>query len=195
MKRLTALLLAALAAGCGSDGTGVGGSPSVTVEPPPAATGPTTPATPTEPIATEPSAQDLPAAVEETRAAIIAAAQAHDYDALGALIPDSGFTFSYGAGDSAIDYWKDLEAAGETPLDTMTRLLLLRHTRASDIYVWPWAYDRDPADLTDSQKDSLADAGAATREQLDQMAELGHYLGWRLGIKRDGTWMFFVAGD
>jgi hypothetical protein len=130
-----------------------------------------------------------------TRAAIITAANARDYVALAALIPDSVFTFSYGSGDSAIDYWKDLEAAGETPLETMAGLLALRHTRARDIYVWPWAYDRDPANLTSAQKDALAGAGAATREQLDQMGELGHYLGWRVGIRRDGTWVFFVAGD
>jgi hypothetical protein len=130
-----------------------------------------------------------------TRAAIITAANARDYVALAALIPDSSFTFSYGSGDSAIDYWKDLEAAGETPLETMAGLLALRHTRARDIYVWPWAYDRDPANLTGAPKDALAGAGVATPKQLGQMSELGHYLGWRVGIRRDGTWVFFVAGD
>jgi hypothetical protein len=77
----------------------------------------------------------------------------------------------------------------------LAALLTLRHTRTGDIYVWPWAYDRNPADLTDAQKDTLAGAGAATRKQLDQMAEFGQYLGWRVGIRRDGTWLFFVAGD
>jgi hypothetical protein len=56
-----------------------------------------------------------------TRAAIITAANARDYVALAALIPDSVFTFSYGSGDSAIDYWKDLEAARETPLENHDR--------------------------------------------------------------------------
>jgi hypothetical protein len=77
----------------------------------------------------------------------------------------------------------------------MAGLLRLRHTRAGKIYVWPWAYDKDPATLTDAQKQKLAAAGAATLGQLDEMAEFGHYLGWRLGIRRDGTWVFFVAGD
>ena len=189
--RLVLLVAVVLAAGCGSESSPPSaGTPSGRVEPPPAET------TTLEPIPTEPAPQEgLPAAVEMTRAAIIEAAGAHDYDALAPLIPDSGFTFSYGAGDSATEYWQDLEAAGETPLDTMAALLALRHTRAGDIYVWPWAYDRDPAKLTNAQKDALAGVGAATREQLDQMGELGHYLGWRLGIRRDGTWVFFVAGD
>ena len=195
MKRLPILLLVALVVGCGSEESAPVGTPSVPVEPPPATVGPTEPV-PTAPVPTEPAPQKgLPAAVEQTREAIIAAAQARDYDALAELIPDSGFTFSYGAGDSAIDYWKDLEAAGETPLATMAALLALRHTNAGDIYVWPWAYDKDPANLTDAQKQALAGAGAATVDQLDQMAELGHYLGWRVGIREDGTWMFFVAGD
>jgi hypothetical protein len=42
---------------------------------------------------------------------------------------------------------------------------------------------------------SGAAAGAATLDQLNQMAEFGHYLGWRVGIRSDGTWIFFVAGD
>jgi hypothetical protein len=137
----------------------------------------------------------LPPPVEETREQILAAAAAHDYEALGRLIPEEGFTFSYGASGRPIDYWKDLEAAGETPFETMAGLLALRHTRAGDMYAWPWAHDRDPAKLTNAQKKALAEAGAATRKQLDQMGELGHYLGWRLGIRRDGTWAFFVAGD
>jgi hypothetical protein len=180
-----------LAAGCGSETSPqTAGTPSEPIEPTPANTNTL------EPIPTEPAPQSgLPAAVAMTRAAIIAAAGADDYDALAALIPDAGFTFSYGAGDSAIDYWKDLEAAGETPLETMAALLALKHTRAGDIYVWPWPYDKDPASLTDAEKEALAGAGAATVEQLDQMGELGQYLGWRIGIRRDGTWMFFVAGD
>jgi hypothetical protein len=191
MMSLVLFAAVMLAAGCGSEsGPQSAGTPSEPVEPPPAET------TTLEPVPTEPAPQErLPAAVEMTRAAITEAAGAHDYDALAALIPDSGFTFSYGAGDSAIEHWQDLEAAGETPLETMAGLLALRHTRAGDIYVWPWAYDRDPAKLTNAQKDALAAAGAATREQLDQMGELGHYLGWRLGIRREGTWVFFVAGD
>jgi hypothetical protein len=192
MRRLWALFLVALAVGCGSEESAPVGTPSVPIEPPPPP-----PATVTDsPVLTQPGHQKgLPAAVAQTRAAILEAAQLRDFDALAELIPDSGFTFSYGSGDSAIDYWKDLEAAGEQPPRTMGALLLLEYTRAGDIYVWPWAYDKDPANLTDAQKQALAGAGAATVDQLDQMAELGHYLGWRLGVREDGTWMFFVAGD
>jgi hypothetical protein len=191
MKRIALLVVLALAVGCGSGDPETAGTPSAPLEPPAAETEP-----PSEPIPTEPAPpKGLPPAVEKTRERIAAAALAEDYEALDALIPETGFTFSYGAGEGATDYWKDLEASGETPLGTMVGLLTLPHTRAGNIYVWPSAYDKDPAKLTDEEKKALAGAGAATRAQLDQMAEFGHYLGWRLGIRRDGTWMFFVAGD
>jgi hypothetical protein len=196
MKRTAALLFLLLAAGCGSgDAQQGGGGPTEPSQPPETTT---VVVTTTETVTTEPAPpKELPTPVEETRQAIIAAAESHDYEALAALIPASGFTYSYGgpAEGGAVGYWQDLEEGGETPLATMGGLLALRHTRAGDIYVWPWAYDKDPADLTDDQKETLAAAGAASVEQLDQMAEFGHYLGWRLGIRRDGTWMFFVAGD
>ena len=72
---------------------------------------------------------------------------------------------------------------------------VLPYTEAQDIYVSPWAYDLDPAELTRREREILAAAGAATLDQLNQMAEFGHYLGWRVGIRSDGTWIFFVAGD
>jgi hypothetical protein len=195
MKRIPLLLLLVLAVGCGSEEmTTPPPGATVPTEPVPAETTPTE-TVPTETLPAEPSPKQLPAAVEATRQAIITAALARDYDALDGLIPESGFTFSYGGGERAVDYWKDLEAAGETPLATMAGILSLRHTRVGDIYVWPWAFDKNPANLTDAQKEQLAGAGAATVEQLDQMAEFGHYLGWRLGIRRDGTWIYFVAGD
>ncbi len=189
MKRAATILAVLALAACGSNGEREeAGTPSAVPEPP-------TAATVTDPLPADPAQGRVPAAVEETRRAIMEAAESGDYDALAALIPGSGFTFSYGAGESAIDYWKDLDAQGERPLETMAAVLALPHTRSRGTFVWPWAYDGDPADLTDEEKDALAGARVATRKQLDQMAEFGHYLGWRLGIRRDGTWLYFVAGD
>jgi hypothetical protein len=136
----------------------------------------------------------VPAAVDETRAAILEAAENEDYDALAALIPEEGFTYSFGGpvagGPTA--YWRDIEAS-EDPLRKLAAILEMPYTRAGDIYIWPFAYDRDPASLTAEEREMLSTV--VSEAELDQMAEFGHYLGWRAGIREDGTWVFFVAGD
>jgi hypothetical protein len=178
-------------AGCGSPsspetaGTPSGDGPSTAVEQPTETVVPSGPA----------PQKGLPQAVDDTRRALIRAAESRDYGALRKLIPKAGFTYTYGAGRDPVTYWRELEDNGERPLETLAALLQLPHTKAQDIYVWPWAYDLDPAELTRREREILAAAGAATVDQLNQMAEFGHYLGWRVGIRSDGTWIFFVAGD
>jgi hypothetical protein len=146
----------------------------------------------------EPAQATLPAAVESTRAAILDAAQARDLDRLAELVPETGFTYTYGGpvegGPTA--YWQQLdEESPERPLETLAAILELPYTKIEDEYIWPFAYDRDPATLTRREKETLAAAGVATLAQIEQMAEFGHYLGWRASIRSDGTWIFYVAGD
>jgi hypothetical protein len=157
------------------------------------------PATTAGPAATTTDAQaPLPAAVESTRAAIIDAAQGRDLDRLAELVPETGFTYTYGgpAEGGPTAYWQQLEEeTPERPLETLAAVLELPYTKIEDEYIWPFAYDRDPATLTRREKETLAAAGVATLAQIEQMAEFGHYLGWRAGIRSDGTWIFYVAGD
>jgi hypothetical protein len=195
MKRLLPLLFVTLALGCGNEGDDLVGSPSEPSEPPPATT--TVVVTTTETVTEPARPSGLPPAVESTRQEILLAATERDFRGLRQLIPPDGFTYTYGlpSKGGAVGYWRRIEDFGETPIDTMAGLLALPYTTSRDIYIWPWAYDRDPAQLTDEELDQLVDAGAATREQFGLMADSGHYLGWRLGIRRDGTWVFFVAGD
>jgi hypothetical protein len=181
----------AVQAGCGSPsspeaaGTLSGDGSSTAVEQPTETVVPTGPA----------PQEGLPPAVDDTRRALIRAAESRDYGALQKLIPKTGFTYTYGAGGDPVAHWRELEDNGERPLETLAALLQLPYTEAQDIYVWPWAYDLDPAELTRREREMLAAAGAATLDQLNQMAEFGHYLGWRVGIRPDGTWIFYVAGD
>ncbi len=55
--------------------------------------------------------QDLPSAVADVRKRVFGAAVACDYDTLEqiALEKGAGFTFSYGSGTDASEYWRDLE--------------------------------------------------------------------------------------
>jgi hypothetical protein len=137
-----------------------------------------------------------PAAVQRTRDALIDAAAANDYEALAALIPESGFTYTYGGpfpgGPAA--YWKQVARERDPSPSAVLKLLFgMPYTKVRDNYVWPLAYDRDPVSLTKAEQDMLS--SVASPQEIELWKTSGHYLGWRVGIRSDGTWIFFVAGD
>jgi hypothetical protein len=131
----------------------------------------------------------LPTAVEETRAAIVRAALARDYGALRRLIPRKGFTYTYGAvPQGAVDYWLELErTTDERPFETLALILQLPYTLNRAVFVWPFAYDKSPDEITDYERELL---GTLADDFVGDS-----YLGWRAGIEPDGDWIFFVAGD
>ncbi len=139
--------------------------------------------------------EGLPAAVAETRDAIIAAAASCDFGALQRLaaVP---FTTSYGSGGSEnLALWHD---QGLEPTRTLLLLLDLRHTTIQgedgDIFVWPAAHGYESWDqVTEDDMEELA--LIHTEGELDLFARSGTYLGWRTGIDENGNWLFFVAGD
>ncbi len=142
------------------------------------------------------STSELPAAVQETRAAVLAAAESGDYQALRDLMPDHGpFEYTFGAGveGGAVGYWQKLEATtDERPLETLAAILKMPYVLSHGYYVWPWAYAvEDRADLSDHELELLAPLGTPDELVVDGTG----YLGWRTGIAPDGTWAFFVAGD
>jgi hypothetical protein len=139
---------------------------------------------------------EVPPAVEETRARILDAAEARDFEALAELIPEEGFTYSFGGEveGGATAYWQQLEEESpERPLETLEAILRMPHTKVEDIYVWPFAYNRDVASLTPEERQILAPIADAAA--IEGWTAYGSYLGWRAGIEADGTWVFFVAGD
>lgn len=137
----------------------------------------------------------LPGAVRETRDALLAAAESGDYEALRALLPERGFTYSFGGEveGGAIAYWQAHErTTGERPLDLLAAILKMPYVLTSGIYVWPWAYRVESADqLSAHGRELLVPLGPPER----LFAPGTGYLGWRVGIRPDGTWAFFVAGD
>lgn len=142
-----------------------------------------------------PSSQSVPAAVEETRAELLAAAESGDYDALAELIPADGFEYTFGGPveGGPVAYWRELErTTDERPLEALAAILKMPYVLSRGFYYWPWAY-------------SVASSGDLSPHEVELLAPLGPpsaffpertgYLGWRAGIAPDGTWVFFVAGD
>jgi hypothetical protein len=61
------------------------------------------------------------------------------------------------------------------------------------VFVWPAQATEDPAEWDGQDIEALTAIHA--EEDIRAFQEAGLYLGWRVGIDRDGTWVFFVAGD
>lgn len=143
-----------------------------------------------------PAQDELPFPVAEKRDAIVAAARARDYDALAALVDPKQFTYSFGGpfpgGPAA--YWREAaRSESRDPLPILAAVLALPYTKDGELYIWPFAYDRNPKTLTPAERRQLS--AVATERELESWATAGSYYGWRVGITADGRWTFFVAGD
>jgi hypothetical protein len=137
----------------------------------------------------------LPAAVEAKRAAIHRAAESGDYEALRALIGDK-FSYSFGGPTEGgpIAYWRKIEEAGEgSPIKVLADLVELPYTLYRGVFVWPFAFDKQPDELTAYERGLLRSVGGENLS--DDSFEGTGYLGWRVGIEPDGNWIFFIAGD
>jgi hypothetical protein len=155
---------------------------------------------------------DEPALTDEvaaTRTAILDAARAGSYEQLRSLIPDNGFTFTYGeegqgstSADRAIAYWKE---QGFEPLRIMAALLEMPYTtvpvEGGVIYAWPAIVGWTPEQLrridevAPEWRSALGQIYPNFDEALQGWIDYGSYVGWRIGIADDGRWMYFVAGD
>lgn len=141
--------------------------------------------------------QSLPAAVAAKRDAILAAAEAKDYDALAGLA-DEGFRYSFGGPveGGVVAFWKELEATtDDRPIEDLAAILEMPYTLSQGYYVWPFVYDdTDLSALSEHEIELLQPI--VKPGELEAYAEGGSgWLGWRTGITPDGRWEFFVAGD
>ena len=159
---------------------------------------------PQSPPATDPAAATAPAdggivvvppSVQQTHDAILGAARAFDYEALEGLVDPATFSYSFGEEGDPIGYWRLLEEEGEVPIlgDFLGVVLSMQAGMQDGVYVWPAAYAKSPSEWTAVD---LADMRMLyTDEEISGFKQAGGYLGYRVGIQEDGTWIFFVAGD
>ena len=144
---------------------------------------------------TDVSAEEIPPAVAKTRDAIAAAAPERDYAALEALLDPASLSYSFGESGDPIGYWQQVEEVDEVPImsEVLPAVLSMGPAKVDDMYVWPAAHAKDPAAWTE---DDLADLRLLySDDDIQSFKELGGYLGYRVGIRDDGTWLFFIAGD
>jgi hypothetical protein len=139
--------------------------------------------------------EQRPDSFSETRAAILAAVESSDYEALRPLLEPGTFLSDFGFGEESdpVARW---QAMGLEPLRTMGVLLrmkdVVRETNEGTLHQWP-SYDPDsePGDL--SREDRELFRTVLWKHELEQAltADYG-YVGPRLGILEDGTWWFFI---
>jgi hypothetical protein len=175
MKRLLLLLmlLTLAAAGCGGNDE---------------------PSSSTSPSAI-PAEEALPAPVEKKRQAIASAAQALDYDRLETLLDPETFSYSFGEMGDPIGHWRRLEEEAEVSVlgDILPTVLSGPWATQGDIYVWPSVHGKPPSEWTPEERRWLRNL--YTEREIRSFERAGHYLGWRTGIRKDGTWLYFIAGD
>jgi hypothetical protein len=137
----------------------------------------------------------LPEAVAKKKDAIVAAAHAFDYEGLEALLDPAEFTYSFGESGDPVGYWRRLEEEAEVPIlgDYLPVILGAPFAKQKDIYVWPSAHAKKPSEW--SARDRRWLSNLYTEDEIRGFEQAGSYLGWRVGIRDDGTWLFFVSGD
>ena len=159
------------------------------------AASPAAPAAPTS--RTDTAAEGLPAAVNDTRGAILAAAEAGDYAQLREVLDEEVFLSDYGFGSEQRDPVSAWEEFGARPLQTMGALLRMRHfvreTNEGTLYQWPRLDpDSSAEDMTSRERELFL--SFMSEEELDEAFNPDYgYTAPRLGILSDGTWWFFVA--
>ena len=139
---------------------------------------------------------ELPSAVAKKRDAIVAAGKAFDYDRLESLLDPENFSYSFGESGDPVGYWRRLEDEGHVPIlgDYLPVILGGPHALRGDTYVWPSAYGKSPSKWTAEERQWLK-SYFYTEQEVRAFERAGDYLGWRVGIRKDGKWLFYVAGD
>ncbi len=137
----------------------------------------------------------LPAAVAAKRDAIVSAARAFDYDRLETLLDAAHFSYSFGESGDPVGYWRRLEEQGEVPIlgDYLPVILSGPFAKRNEIYVWPSAYAKKPSGWTAADRRWLRKL--YSEQEIRGFERAGAYLGWRVGIRKGGTWLFFISGD
>jgi hypothetical protein len=187
LARLTAVFAIVVAMAACSDTT-----TAPTPEPAPAPAPAPAPDPGPAPIPEPDPLDTLPAEVFSTRMALLDAARAGDWDAIGALLPDdpTDFSSNFAGETDHVAYYRSLD------VDVLAEIVALLEgpfVTDGDTTIWPELHTRVPFAFGADERDELEARYGADR--LAQWEAAGAYLGWRIGIDESGDWLFLVAGD
>ncbi|PDS80020.1 hypothetical protein [Rhizobium sp. L43] len=144
-----------------------------------------------------------PEPVRKMREQIVEAAASGDLERLRPLIGTGTEQTQVTVGeptDDPIGTLKDL--SGDPDGDEILAIMLdiistgfvhVGQGTADEMYVWPYFAEKDLKSLTPPERVELL--RIVTAGDLSDMQEFGGYNFYRLGIKPDGKWKFFTAGD
>jgi len=176
-----------------------------TIQPPAAPGAPQAPAVATEPSVPAEIITDLsrlPVPVARMRQRILEAARSGDLEKL-LLVMQSNETlpvFSFGDEKDPIAFWRANfpDSDGVEILATLIQILETGFVHVArgtpqDMYVWPYFAQTPLKDLSRGQKVELF--RIVTGSDYKEMAALGAYSFYRVGIAPDGVWHYFVAGE
>jgi len=145
-----------------------------------------------------PSQAGLPEAVESKRQAIYAAAAEGDYEKLQSLA-DPAINYSFGGSvpGGFAEYLKasdeNLKADSKTNFGIIRTLLRLPYGIQGNIYVWPKVFTKSAAEWTEEDLGEMR--AFLTDEEIEGFRSFGAYAGHRVGITKEGNWVYYVAGD
>ena len=144
----------------------------------------------------------LPNAVLKTRNALLLAARSGDLEKLRPILDASKVKpiVSFGGEEDPIAYWKasSIDGTGRDILAEIIKIFssgfVYINPGASDaMYIWPYHFVYPLDKLSAEQEVELY--LLIPPEYREDMEAAGGYIGFRAGIDRDGSLVFFVAGD
>jgi len=153
-------------------------------------------------VAIEDNLDALPVLVRRMYDAILEAAQSGHVEKMLPVLESNELMpkVSFGGENDPIQFWKQEsgDKKGREILAILVNILKMPFVRtdagsANEMYIWPYLAEADLEKLSPAQEVDLY--RLVRPQEANAMKEFGGYIWYRLGIGRDGTWHFFVAGD
>ena len=153
-------------------------------------------------LAVQYDASKLPPPVARLRDQLMDIAHSGDISRLKDIIDGNEGMPRFTFGDEAdpIAFWKEISGDGEgrEVLAILLEVLqsgyvVIRDDDDRPLYVWPYFAELPIKGLTPRQEVELY--MLVTAQDRQDMEEFGAYNFFRVGIREDGQWQYFVAGD